>query len=68
MKRYLLGTAFLFIAFVSCKKESNAKSCWQLTDCAGNSLQIECDKTESEIIDYVNANSTATCKMTYKKQ
>jgi hypothetical protein len=45
------------IFFMSCKKESNKKYCWQIMDNIGNDLNAICDKTESEMINCVNSGA-----------
>jgi hypothetical protein len=73
MKKLLI-VALISIGFISCKKENN-KSCWQIIDTAGNELQIECEKTESEIktmcggdCSFENFNTNRTCRFYYKKK
>jgi hypothetical protein len=57
MRTAILVLASFTLFFMSCKKESNKKYCWQMTDNIGNDLNVICDKTEAELLDCVNSGA-----------
>jgi hypothetical protein len=54
---------FTACAFCACTK----KYCWVIKDATFNDMGTVCDKTESELQDYLKA-WCAACKFTYTKQ
>jgi len=54
---FLILVSFSALYFISCKKESDTKHCWQIVDNVGNDLNVICNKTEAEMIDCVNSGA-----------
>lgn len=50
MKRVIIGILF-FVSFVSCKKDTEEKSDWNMVDNSGNSIGTIYNKTEKELLD-----------------
>ena len=54
MKLTLGSLLIISCFFMSCKKETEQKYCWQMIDALGNKLDSVCNKTEAELIACVN--------------
>ena len=46
---------------------SCTRECWVYVDCLGNDIGKTCG-SEKEVQEYCAANSTPTCKMTYRSE